>query len=31
MNSNTVLFTLTCNHLHVTLEFLPFVKPKVQM
>ena len=31
MNSNTVLFTLTCIHSHVTLGFLPSVKPKVQM
>jgi hypothetical protein len=30
-NSTPVLFTLTCIHLRVTLEFLPSVKPKVQM
>jgi hypothetical protein len=29
VNSNPVLFTLTCNHLHVALGFLPPVKPKV--
>jgi hypothetical protein len=28
MNSNTVLFTLTCIHLHVTPGFLPSIKPK---
>jgi hypothetical protein len=28
MNSNIVLFTRTCNHLHVTLGFLPSVKTK---
>jgi hypothetical protein len=28
MNSNTALFTLTCNHLHVALGFSPSVKPK---
>jgi hypothetical protein len=31
MNNTLVLLTLTCNHLHVTLGFLPSVKSKVQM
>jgi hypothetical protein len=31
MNNNTVLFTLTDIHLHVTPRFLPSAKPKVQM
>jgi hypothetical protein len=31
VNSNPVLFMLTCNHLHVALGLSPSVKPKVQM
>jgi hypothetical protein len=30
MNSDTILFTLTCTHSRVTLELSPSVKPKVQ-
>ena len=31
MNSNTVLFTMDCNHSCVTLAFSPSDKPKVSM
>jgi hypothetical protein len=31
MNSNTVLFTLDCNHSRVILALLPSGKPKIPM